>query len=154
LARREFEQRIATLTSQTFDQKTEIRLLEQRITSADARCAEHKNEANAHRSDAEAARASAVVLEDRLRQKELEFSSLRSKVQTMEATPTEPTTVVDPTLQARVSEQDIVIESLNSEIVAMKQDVETISERYRAGKLVGILILSSFVLLWGTNDML
>ncbi|KAG8747399.1 hypothetical protein FRC10_001070 [Ceratobasidium sp. 414] len=129
------QQEIAALTTHVSDQKVKTSLLEQQIAGANARCLEHKAEANTHRSEAENARASVALIEYRLKEKEIELSSLRLKVQGLEAASATSATIVDPTWQARVSEQESIIENLNSEILSMKRDVEMISERYNTGKL-------------------
>ncbi|KAG9125387.1 hypothetical protein FRC07_007793 [Ceratobasidium sp. 392] len=129
------QQEITALTTHVSDQKVKSSLLEQQIAGVNARCLEHKAEATAHRSDAENARASMALVEHRLKEKDLELGSLRSKVQILEAAAAEPVTVVDPALQTRVSEQELTINDLNTEIAAMKRDAETISERYYTSNL-------------------
>ncbi|QRV87435.1 hypothetical protein RhiJN_15453 [Ceratobasidium sp. AG-Ba] len=133
--RRELEQEITGLTNHVSEQKLKIGLLDQQIAASNARSMEHKAEANAHRSDAEAARGSVALVEYRLKEKELEIGNLRSKIQTLEAASAESTVIADPALEACVAEQAQTIDSLNAIIASMHKDAETISGRYRDGKL-------------------
>ncbi|QRW01599.1 hypothetical protein RhiLY_00596 [Ceratobasidium sp. AG-Ba] len=73
--RRELEQEIKGLINRVSEQKLKIELLEQQIAANNARSMEHKAEANAYRSDAEAARGSVALVEYRLKEKELEIGN-------------------------------------------------------------------------------
>lgn len=132
------ERKIESLTDRVSEQKAEISRLEQRLAGLGSRCAEYKADIDAHRSATETARATASILEGRFKQKELELDSLQAKLQTLEAMSAEATTRADDRLQAKILEQEVVIERLKSKGGDAEKNADNISERYRGGKLVSL----------------
>lgn len=126
------------MTDHVSEQKAEIRGLERQLAGLDSRCAEYKADVNAHRIAAETARATTSILEDRFKQKELELDSLRAKLQTLESMSVEAAARADDKLQAKVLEQEAIIEHLRSKGGDTEKNAEPISERYRGGKLVSL----------------
>ncbi|CAE6487915.1 unnamed protein product [Rhizoctonia solani] len=131
------ESKLVTLGNQVSSQKTELRMLEQQLSHADARLVESKTDANAHRAAAESARASAAAIEVQLKQKEQEIEAIRAGLQPNQCSHVDVTADIGPTslLQIKVAEQEDAIKDLKSQISELERSSGSIVERYKGGNL-------------------
>ncbi|KAF8759698.1 hypothetical protein RHS01_01754 [Rhizoctonia solani] len=111
------ESKLKALRDQVSGQETELRLLEQRLASADARLAQSKVDADAHRAAAESARTFATSIEIKLKQKEQDLEAIRIEE-----------------LQSRRTDAT-AYETTTSKVLELEKSSQTIVERYKVGKL-------------------
>ncbi|KAJ1308806.1 hypothetical protein OPQ81_004494 [Rhizoctonia solani] len=131
------ESKLTTLSNQVSSQKTELRLLEQQLADASTRLLESRADKNAHKAAAESARASAAILEGQLKHKEQDIETIRTELQSYQSLQINAATDTGSTfpLHDKISKQEDVISSLESRILELEKNSETIVDRYKGGKL-------------------